>query len=248
MLKKLPDRVRKLENDTVEGHQSKTDERKTRKGLTWIPNMIAVVLDSNTRFLLTGATQPDCKRHPVLREAASKIPHWQVGREFAPRIAGCYDFWKKNNCVEMRGRWSKELETLAALEGDAKEKYSKALGKRSDQELETLFPKEKPREVYNQLPAPEKGSKIMSWAVSGHDFELKSPCPRCAYFYSSWDLHKTDEFSNSAYLLNYLNGGMADAKKDKEFHCAETVAAAKIYAWRHETLGFSGCNISAKSE
>lgn len=210
-----------------------------RKGLAWVPTMIAVVLDPNTRFLLTGASQPSCKGHPILREAASKIPRWQLGHEFASIIAGCYDFWKNNQCVELRKRHSEKLETLQNLKGHAKEKYSKEFGTWSDQDLKSLFPTEKPQRVYNQLPAAATGSKITCWAISGTTFELKSPCPRCAYFYPSWDLYQTDEFTNVDYLLNYLNSGMSDAKEAKDFHCAETVAAAQIYAWGYETLGFT---------
>ena len=61
--------------------------------------------------------------------------------------------------------------------------------------------------VYTQLPAPKAGFEIICWAVTEDTFELKSSCPRCAYFY------KTDEFFNLAYLLNYLNSGMADVEQ-----------------------------------
>ena len=220
-------------------HKHVQEPNDIRKGLAWVPTMIAVILDSNTRFLLTGASQPACKGHPILRAAATEIPHWQVGREFGARVAGCYKLWKNKQCAEMKERQSNKLKKIQTSEGDAKEKYSKELGKWSDQELTNLFPKEKHQEEYNQLPAPKMGSKITCWAVSGTNFELKPPCPRCAYFYSSWDLYRTNEFFNVEYLLNYLNSGMSDARDAKDFHCAETVAAAKLYAWHHETLGFT---------
>lgn len=84
---------------------------------------------------------------------------------------------------------------------------------------------------------PKAGSSmIFRWTLSGIDFKLQSPCPRCARFNSSWEIFKMVEFETSACLANYLGSGMSKARDGKDFHCAETVAAANIYAWSNEAV------------
>lgn len=101
--------------------------------------------------------------------------------------------------------------------------------------LKGLLKKQKPRE-FDQIPAPKNNSEILCWAINGLTFELESPCPRCGYFYSSWNLFTTADFHEPQYFQNYLQGSIAHAKKKKQFHCAETIAAGKIYALRNGTL------------
>jgi hypothetical protein len=173
--------------------------------------MITVVLDSRTGFLHTGATQADCKDHSLLRDAAKSIPKLRLGDEFASIVGNCCIHWKRQ-CIELGKQQAPFQSTSRRLEDVRQTKP----------------------EVYGKIPVSEDNSKIFCWALSGNEFKLKSPCPRCGCFYSSWETFKTMEFETSEYVARYLSGGMSKATDDNDFHCAETVAAANIYAWRNE--------------
>jgi len=174
--------------------------------------MITVVLDSHTGILHTGATQADCKEHILLRDAAKSIPNLRLGDEFASIVDKCCSHWKLQ-CIELERQQAPFQSTSRRL-GDVRK----------------INP-----EVYGKIPVSEDSSKIFCWALSGNEFKLKSPCPRCGCFYSSWETFKTMEFEASEYVANYLSSGMPKARDNKDFHCAETVAAANIYAWRNES-------------
>lgn len=178
--------------------------------------MITVVFDSRTGFLHTGASQPDCKDHKLLRDAGKAIPQLRLGDEFANIIDKCYILWKRE-CTELRKQQAPFQSTTRRLQ-DVLETNS---------------------EVFGKIPASEDTSKIFCWTLSGVDFKLRSPCPCCACFYLSWEIFKMVEFETPAYLANYLGTGMSKAGDGKDFHCAETVAAANIYAWRNEDVVLS---------
>ena len=57
--------------------------------LTWTPKTIAIVLDSETGFLLTGASRMSCNNHPLLQQAAIKKPCLQIGATFQSIVAQC---------------------------------------------------------------------------------------------------------------------------------------------------------------
>lgn len=178
--------------------------------------MITVVFDSRTEFLYTGASQPDCKDHKLLRDAGKSIPQLRLGDEFAKIIDKCCTLWK-HEFTEMRKQQA-PFQSIARRLQDVLETNSEVCGK---------------------IPASEDTSKILCWTLSGVDFKLRSPCSRCACFYSSWEIFKMVEFEKSAYLANYLGTGMSKDGDGKDFHCADTVAAANIYAWRNEDVGLS---------
>lgn len=175
--------------------------------------MITVVFDSRTGFLHTGGSQPDCKDHTLLKDAGKSIPQLRLGDEFTSIIDKCCIHWKRE-CTELRKQQAPFQSTTRRL-----------------QDFLVIN-----SEVYGKIPASDDSSMIFCWTISGIDFKLQSPCPRCARFYSSWEIFKTVKFETSEYLENYLGSGMSKARDSKDFHCAETVAAANIYAWRNETV------------
>ena len=169
--------------------------------------MIAVVLESHTGFLFIGGSQPLCQEYAVLRTIGGLMPRMRLGEKFESKINQCNIHW--------RG-------------------LCKKLTRHTDEERRDLLEEQAPEE-YRKLPAPENGSsKIFCWAIAGKDFTLKSPCPRCAYSYLSWDFFKDESFEDPQYLTNYLKGRIWDG--NKHFYCAETVAAANIFAGQNATL------------
>lgn len=230
MLSDLQERVLSEQADDSEVGTKTNKHTQSDLELSWAPKMIAVVLDSRTPFLLTGASQPACSGHFALKELANKIPHAQVGAEYNNHLSQCYRSYRDDTIKKQRGEHKIAIANLAKED---------TLIQWSEEELKKLFPTSGRAEVYNTLPTAAQNSMISCWAINPNTFELKPPCPRCAYLYPSWDLYKTEEFYNRKYVLSYLKSGKGEAKDGNQFHCAETVAAAQIYAWRHESLGFN---------
>lgn len=178
------------------------------ENLTWTPKTIAIVLDLETGFLLTGASQMSCKGHSLFRQLVKEIPCLQIGATFESVIAQCNEDW---------------IGKYELLYGEGYE-----MRKRILQEEQRLQLQE-----YAQLPTQKGALKIFCWAVSGFTLEAKSPCPRCAYFYPSWDMEKCEDYMQPEYFDKYFRGKTNNLKKN---YCAETIAAAAIYAWRESKL------------
>lgn len=147
-----------------------------------------------------------CRDHPLLRQAAIEIPCLQIGAAFESVMAQC------------NADWIKKYEFLYGEDFETR--------KRILQEEERL-------PMYAQLPAKKGAYKIFSWAFSGFTLEAKSPCPRCSYFYPSWDTEKCEDYMQPEYFDTYFRGKTKGLTKN---HCAETIAAAAIYAWRESKL------------
>lgn len=96
-----------------------------------------------------------------------------------------------------------------------------------------ILQEDKSPEVYAQLPTKKRSANIFCWAACGFTLSDKSPCPRCTYFYPSWDLAKCKEYLQPEYFNTYFGGNTKGLRKN---HCAETIAAAAIYAWRESKL------------
>lgn len=126
----------------------------------WNPKIITGVFDSQTGFLYTGASQPDCKDHKLLRDAGKSIPPLRLGNEFFNLINKRCTFWKRE-CTELR-------EQQAPF---------RSITRRPQGIQETNS------EVFGKFPASEDTSKILCWTLSGIDFMLRWPCSRCACFY-----------------------------------------------------------------
>jgi hypothetical protein len=178
----------------------------------WAPRCIAIIFHAQTGLLVTGGSQPTCQDHPLLRISAKAILSWQLGEKFASIIADCNNDWE-----EKCAKWRKLLKEPANKDP-------------------TGLLQEPKLNAYGQLPNPKEGSEILCWTIEGSTFESKAPCPRCCYFYDEWNL-KTENSNISERTIEYLHSGIGQRpKKKKQFHCAETIAAAKIYAWDNGTL------------
>jgi hypothetical protein len=95
---------------------------------------------------------------------------------------------------------------------------------------------------HEQIPNPS--NKIFLCAFDGRTFEPKEPCIRCQYLYSKWALEgmpdTTEERRKAlsgvrAWKMEYHSG-----RDPPCTYCAETVAAAKLYALYSGSLLLEG--------
>ena len=63
------------------------------ENLTWTPKTIAIVFDSRSGFLFTGASRMPCVDHHVLHQAAIKKPDQQLGKTFESILVQCNQDW-----------------------------------------------------------------------------------------------------------------------------------------------------------
>ena len=91
---------------------------------------------------------------------------------------------------------------------------------------------------YQHIPSSKNG--IMSGAF-GSDFEFKRPCTRCQRLHSGWVLHKIPDTPDEKFagLWQDYSHGLFKYSSGYKYpcgYCAETVAAAKLYALSHGPL------------
>ena len=89
-----------------------------------------------------------------------------------------------------------------------------------------------------------KQETVYCWTFDGYSFKPKAPCIRCLYFYASWRLALSPEtIDEKNFALNQIRGDHMKYKDDKDRpcgYCAETVAAAQLFALDHGTMTYLG--------
>ena len=229
--------------------QLATGDRVTRKedsSKVWIPATIVVVVDKEKEDILTGSTKPisseieqskpqQSAKEPaspatkVLTDMATSICRSRLGPKFYEVI---------NQCSR---RYSEK-----AFEKDIRGDYlinMEAVDKMEDQGIHDLYNSISrwPRcDMHSQL----EQEAVYSWAYDGNTFKPKSPCIRCTYLYSSWHLgFKPDTPEKMKEDLHGLRGYQMeyhDQKNPPCGYCAETVAAAQLFALRQGQPVFLG--------
>lgn len=85
---------------------------------------------------------------------------------------------------------------------------------------------------------------VYSWAFDGLSLEAKPPCIRCIYLYSSWILAtKPETVCEKRRALKQLRGHQMIYHNDNSppcGYCAETTAAAQLFALDHGPIVCSG--------
>ena len=96
---------------------------------------------------------------------------------------------------------------------------------------------EKPRN--HKIPAL---ADIYCWALDGRTFDLKAPCVRCLHLYPTWILNmaptETDQIEKA--LAGFNGELMGPHRNGCWVYCAETVEAAKLYAFHYGKLVLEG--------
>lgn len=143
--------------------------------------------------------------HLLLQQAAMNKPGQQLGETFEYILAQCNQ--------DLIGKYESLQDANYQTRKNIRQQKQKPQG-------------------YAELPIAEN-YKIFCWAVSDFTFEDKSPCPRCAYFYPSWDLTECQDYFTREYFDKYFGGHTKGLSKN---YCAEKIAAAATYAWRNSRL------------
>lgn len=114
---------------------------------------------------------------------------------------------------------------------------------KTSQQLYEMAVLENQPDEHSRLPIPQGADSLLCWAFSGYDFQFVEPCLRCQRFYGKWPLYlspKIVEAQEAAFQIGLKNSNIrekkAQAKATENACCAETVAAAKLYALRSEQL------------
>jgi hypothetical protein len=187
---------------------------------------MTIVAGADTGILITGATKPVAPEIPILEDAADNISHMRVGDEFGSVIGTCSkEVW---NLFESIRSKLKDI-PISASTIDAEKIIELHEG---------IVNAPKLSDTYTRIPSSLNG--IKSWAF-GDDFKDKSPCIRCQRLYSEWFLHKRPD-SPEKKLARLREDDRSSSikytpsRKYKCSYCAETIAAAKLYAIKHGTL------------
>lgn len=111
------------------------------------------------------------------------------------------------------------------------------------QQLYEMVVLENQPDEHSRLPIPQGTASLLCWAFNGYDFKFVQPCLRCQRFYGKWTLYlspETVEDQEAALQSGFKNSNIrqkkAQAKATENACCAETVAAAKLYALRNGKL------------
>ena len=98
-------------------------------------------------------------------------------------------------------------------------------------------------EEHNRLPVPQDNATLLCWAFSGYSLEPVQPCLRCQRFYGKWAMYLSPEIEKeqAAALESGIRNSNTKQRTTRTEHvenapCAETVAAAKVYALRNGKL------------
>ncbi|KAI1273101.1 hypothetical protein F5Y07DRAFT_402801 [Xylaria sp. FL0933] len=196
-------------------------EREKKQVGFWHARMMAIVIDPETRIIVTGGTQavPDDSSY-ILREVSRNMCRIRVGDEYWSVVHQCSeDFFNAANDI---------IETDKKETGDPKKLF------------DSLF-NNKDASKCKEIPSSRPGfGEIRCWAFS-YRFKLRDPCTRCQYVYSEWihyDSGEPDKRSLDG-LRDDWSGHRVYYNRGTDFpcsYCAETVAAAKLYALQNGVL------------
>ena len=188
----------------------------------WVPRVFTIVLDTQTGIICTGSTQAACSAVPILKGATQDINRLRLGKPFIDIIDSCNENYKAQAALVLQ-----ERNSIPDGWGDSK----------TVQQLYNRIAVENKSDEYGWIPTPGKNGSIFCWAFQGHDLKEIAPCIRCQRFYREWDLYlraETDAEKKDL-LQKGLESHSARGKKENPC-CAETIAAAKLYALRNGKL------------
>lgn len=219
----------------------------------WRSRTIVIVADLEAGIIVTGGTKPALTK-PVETESAATVPAGpevnilldaadhisllRVGEEFGAVIGECSkEFWTRVGGV-LAENALKERETRNEEEGDKGKKAGK--GKTAvdvtDNQRQQIMSQKPDLRIYKQIPSSTEDG-IMSSAFN-EMFERKPPCMRCRWIYDKWYLRQEyhtngedarrlkAEWKRGLFYIDFKDG-IVSCK-----YCAETIAAAKLYALR----------------
>jgi hypothetical protein len=231
----------------------------------WRSRTIVIVADPETGIIVTGGTKPaltePVETEPaatkpagpevnILLDAANDISLLRVGEEFGAVIGECSkEFWTRvkkvldENTLKMKSAL-KEQEDRNEEEGGKGKKTGK--GKTAinvivtDKQRQQIMSQKPDLRIYKQIPSSTK-DRIMCSAFN-EQFARKPPCMRCRWIYDEWYLHREylsnsedarrlkAEWKRGLFKIDFKNGIVSCN------YCAETVAAAKLYALRQGAM------------
>lgn len=201
-------------------------------------------LDTETGTVCTGSTQPACREFFAFPgPSTNNITRLRIGQPLIEIIDKCSNEFA-TKCEEVMGimqRDHKQLwEQLTALREDNEWKGWYDLDDVAiascEERFRDILEVEMP-EDHSKIPVPVGNSRIISWAFWTSDFSRAPPCLRCQRLYQAWYLDKKPEtpLEKTASLRNILKSSSAKQSREPRC-CAESVAAAKIYALRTGNL------------
>lgn len=183
----------------------------------WVPQMLVVVVDTGRKIVCTGSTQ---------MVSANKIFPGLVSRE----IKHINRLRLGETFTELIDRWSKRFEELVT-------EYESQVKDVKDEDAGSLYNKVVKKEDsagFDGIPSPIQDHRIWSMAFQGYDLVKRAPCLRCQKLYREWRLWGSpngsiDEKKVLKVAINQ-KWSSPDTQEWSTHYCAETVAAAKIYA------------------
>ena len=216
-----------------------------RVKVAWVSLTIVLVLDSATKLILTGGSQPACYKSSLFKNTLDVVRNLRVRGEFAEVVKICStDFAHRANEVKKAQgiEDKKKLSELTCSDIEKLDLYKRIVNS-DEKELSVLtcskFKKLYPCKAivskdksdwYGVLSPP---SKVFCWACEGSDFEFKAPCLRCQCFYQAWVFRKMprDSVQKKDCLENDLFSSLdcLDPCIERWAYCAETTAASKLY-------------------
>ncbi|KAI1131661.1 hypothetical protein F5Y10DRAFT_233284 [Nemania abortiva] len=198
-------------------------ENLDQNGVTesWCPRAITMMIDSAHGIVLTGATNPGCdgKGSGLVRNAVLKITRLRAGEHFT-RIA--------------EQLTDKFVDKLKVVEEDSKRKP------RSDDQIRGHY------HYLTGIPSDVKlrVNRVWIWTYDGWTLKPKPPCLRCQSMCPTLVAAKECRMYGMPVSVEDKRIAIDSANErmripgSKCTFCAETVAAAKLYALYNGTVGF----------
>lgn len=210
----------------------------------WASSTLVIVADIKNKVIITGGTKPaqinleesadtsssKPKRTAMafLRDRAADICRARLGPRFANVINQC----------------SRQFSEEAQKKNQFDSKYLISMDDTTTPgEIEDIY-----KSVLNwpkcTVHSRSHQAFVYSWAFDGLSLEEKPPCIRCTYLYSAWTLAKKPEtVFEKRRALKQLRGRQIIYHNDKSppcGYCAETTAAAQLFALDHRPIVCSG--------
>lgn len=190
----------------------------------WVPDIIVVVVDTERRVVLTAASKPSFvdDESAELSQLSRDINQARIGPDFSRLIDSLIaSFYDRVNGQREGGLLPGKEEIPDLTDEEVIQLYHKVVS--ATECLE-----------HDQISRPKKGEKIFCWAFNGRTLEPEAPCHKCQHLYSAWTMNQMPQSAaKKREVLEYLAAkrGVPDTViESRRCYCAETVAAAKLWA------------------
>ncbi|KAL9615775.1 MAG: hypothetical protein Q9160_009271 [Pyrenula sp. 1 TL-2023] len=203
--------------------------------LIGMPRCIAIVMDPETGYVTTGATQPTHSDEFIwLKNVEKKIHSLRIMPPFRRAVHAC-----TKDVVRLIEQ--KESRLKQSLSDDEVHEIYDELMRAPKTTDDLLLPRSPLKEIeqrgwlsrmtrdnaYEAMPKSKR--VIFSFALDTKNFEWKAPCLRCHRMFSGWGLQKTPQSSEDKRASSKGRYMIKWKKKDgSTTYCGETVAAARF--------------------